>query len=144
MATDIGSLQLPLSTRLLIDGEEGPATGGEEFYRENPADNRQVVTAAAKGSAEDARAAIDAARRAFDSNTENWIYNYKLREQVLYRTAQLIREHAPRLAEVVSLEVGMPIRQAIPTWPPPPTFLSFTPVWRVSFTVNASPCPPGP
>ncbi|MCH7713306.1 MAG: aldehyde dehydrogenase [Chloroflexi bacterium] len=114
MATDIGSLQLPLSTRLLIDGEEGPATGGEEFYRENPADNRQVATAAAKGSAEDARAAIDAARRAFDSNTQNWIYNYKLREQVLYQTAQLIREHAPRLAEVVSLEVGMPIRQAIP------------------------------
>ena len=40
MATDIGSLQLPLSSRLLIDGEEGPARGGEEFYRENPADTR--------------------------------------------------------------------------------------------------------
>ena len=113
MATDIGSLQIPLSSLLLINGEEGPATGGEKFYRENPADTRQVATAAAKGSAEDARAAIDAARRAFDSNIDNWIYNYKLREQVLYRTAQLIRENAARLAEVVSLEVGMPIRQAI-------------------------------
>ncbi|PKB63798.1 MAG: aldehyde dehydrogenase [SAR202 cluster bacterium Io17-Chloro-G2] len=114
MATNNGSLQLPLPTRLLIDGEEGPAAGGEEFYRENPADTRQVATAAAKGSADDARAAIDAARRAFDSNTDNWIYNYKLREQVLYRTAQLLREHTARLAEIVSLEVGMPIRQAIP------------------------------
>ena len=114
MATSNGTLQIPLSSLLLIDGEEGPAAGGEEFYRENQADTRQVATAAAKGSADDARAAIDAARRAFDSNTENWIYNYKLREQVLYRTAQLLRENTPRLAEIVSLEVGMPIRQAIP------------------------------
>ncbi|PKB79295.1 MAG: aldehyde dehydrogenase [SAR202 cluster bacterium Io17-Chloro-G9] len=114
MPTDYGSLQTPLSSLLLIDGEEGPASGGEDFYREDPADTRQVATAAAKGSAEDARAAIDAARRAFDGNTENWIYNYKLREQVLYRTAQLIRENTSHLAEVVSLEVGMPIRQAIP------------------------------
>jgi betaine-aldehyde dehydrogenase len=114
MTSDGYSLQLPLSCPLIINGEEGPATGGKQFRRENPADTRQVATMAAQGSLEDARAGIAAARQAFDSNASNWIYNYKLREQVLFRTAQLIREHADRLARVVSLEVGMPIRQAVP------------------------------
>jgi betaine-aldehyde dehydrogenase len=108
------SIKLPLSCPLIINGEEGPATGGKQFRRENPADTRQVATMAAQGSLEDVRAGIAAARQAFDSNASNWIYNYKLREQVLFRTAQLIREHADRLARVVSLEVGMPIRQAVP------------------------------
>ena len=72
------------------------------------------ATAAAQGSAADMRAAIDGAREAFDKNIDNWISNYKLREQVLYRTAQLLRDNASRLAQVVSLEVGMPMRQAAP------------------------------
>ncbi len=114
MSLTEASLQLPLSAPLIISGEEGEATGGYVFERENPADTRQVATAAAQGSVEDVRAAIDAAREAFDTNTNNWVYNYKLREQVLLRTAQLIRENADRLARVVSLEVGMPMRQAVP------------------------------
>ncbi|MCY4366388.1 MAG: aldehyde dehydrogenase family protein [Chloroflexi bacterium] len=108
------SIELPLSCPLLINGEEGAATGGGEFQRENPANTRQVATVAAQGTLEDARAGIEAARRAFDSNTGNWLNNYKLREQVLYRTAQLMRENSDRLAQVVSLEVGMPMRQAVP------------------------------
>ncbi len=114
MTSEDYSLRLPLSCPLIINGEEGPATGGKQFRRENPADTRQVATMAAQGSLEDVRAGIAAARQAFDSNASNWIYNYKLREQALFRTAQLIREHADRLARVVSLEVGMPIRQAMP------------------------------
>ena len=114
MSSDNNRLQLPLTSDLIINGEEGKATGGQVFNRENPADTRQVATVAAQGSVEDVRAAIDAARDAFDQNVENWIYNYKLREQVLFRTAQLIRENADRLSRVVSLEVGMPMRQAVP------------------------------
>ncbi len=108
------SIELPLSCPLLIYGEEGTATGGAEFHRENPANTQQVATVAAQGTLEDARAGIDAARRAFDGNAGNWLNNYKLREQVLFRTAQLMRENADRLAQVVSLEVGMPMRQAVP------------------------------
>ena len=44
------SIQLPLSCPLIINGEEGPATGGKQFRRENPADTRQVSTMAAQGS----------------------------------------------------------------------------------------------
>jgi betaine-aldehyde dehydrogenase len=108
------SLRLPLYCPLVIAGDEGRAASGRQFARENPADFREVATRAEQGTVGDARAAIDAARAAFDGNTGNWIYNYKLREQVLFRTARLIREHADRLARVVSLEVGMPMRQAIP------------------------------
>src|SRR2546426_2757989 len=111
---DAEPLPLPLSCPLVINGEEGKASSGRKFSRENPADFRQVATIAEEGTQEDARAAIDAARVAFDSNVGNWIYNYKLREQVLLRTAQLIRANADRLARVVSLEVGMPMRQAAP------------------------------
>src|SRR2546425_6616186 len=104
----------PLYCPLIVKGEEGRATSGRTFARENRADVRRTATIAELGTQEDARAAIDAARTAFDTNAGNWIYNYKLREQTLYRTAQLIRENADRLARVVSLEVGMPMRQAVP------------------------------
>jgi betaine-aldehyde dehydrogenase len=114
MAADDDSVRLPLYCPLVINGEEGKAANGQQFKRENPADMRQLATIAEQGTAEDARAAIDAARVAFDSNVGNWIYNYKLREQALFRTARLIRDNADRLARVVSLEVGMPIRQAVP------------------------------
>src|SRR5499425_178677 len=113
MAT-VDSLPLPLYCPLIVNGEEGKAASGRQFKRENPADVRQVATIAEQGTQQDSRAAIDAARTAFDGNVGNWIYNYKLREQVLFRTARLIREHADRLARVVSLEVGMPMRQAVP------------------------------
>jgi betaine-aldehyde dehydrogenase len=114
MAADSDVLKLPLSCPILINGEEGKAASGRQFARENPADFREVATRAEEGTQEDARAAIDAARTAFDRNVDNWIYNYKLREQVLARSARLIRDHADRLARVVSLEVGMPMRQAVP------------------------------
>ena len=114
MAADDDSFRLPLYCPLIINGEEGKAASGRQFSRENPADIRQVATIAEQGTQEDARAAIDAARAAFDSNVGNWIYNYKLREQALFRTARLIRDNADRLARVVSLEVGMPMRQAVP------------------------------
>ena len=108
------SLMLPLACPLLIDGREGTASGGREFTRENPADSGQTATVAAQGSAEDARAAIEAARRAYDGNAGGWRNNYKLREQALFQTAQRMRDNADRLARVVSLEVGMPLRQAVP------------------------------
>src|SRR5882672_7231052 len=100
---DAETLALPLSCPLVINGEEGKAASGRKFSRENPADFRQVATVAEEGTQEDARAAIDAARTAFDSNAGNWIYNYKLREQALMRTAGLIRANADRLARVVGM-----------------------------------------
>src|SRR6185436_6315426 len=101
---DDDSLQLPLYCPLIVNGEEGKASSGRQFQRESPADIRQVATIAEQGTQQDARAAIDAARTAFDSNVDNWIYNGKFREQVLFRTARMLRDNADRLARVVSLE----------------------------------------
>src|SRR3989475_4033566 len=111
---DAETLPLPLYCPLVINGEEGKAASGRKFNRENPADFRQLATVAEEGTEEDARAAIDAAPPAFDSHVGNWIYNSKLREQVLLRAAQLTRANADRRARVVRLEVGMPMRQAVP------------------------------
>src|SRR5262245_40942731 len=79
MAADDKSTELPLYCPLLINGEEGKASDGRRFSRENPADVREVATIAEQGTQADARAAIDAGRVAFDSNVGNWIYNYKQR-----------------------------------------------------------------
>ncbi len=107
-------ITLPLRARLIINGEEGSSSNGNQFARENPAKNSETATMADEATIEDARAAIDAAREAFDSDKDNWVSDYKLRERVLYQTAQLVRANTPRLAKVVSLEVGMPMRQAVP------------------------------
>src|SRR5262245_48922091 len=114
MATEREGRRLPPYCPLIADGEAGKAASGRQCARENPANVHEVATVAEEGTQEDARAAIDAARAAFDSNAGNWIYNGKLREQVLTRTARLVRDNADRLARVVSLEVGMPMRQATP------------------------------
>ena len=111
MAQD--SVQIPLSCNLIIDGVEGRSSSGKQFSRENPADFRQTVTVAEEGDESDIRAAIDAARHAFDDNVDNWVNNYKLRERVLFRVGELIRANADRLAAIVRLEVGMPKRQAV-------------------------------
>ena len=113
MTTTEGPLQLPLKCPLVINGEEGTASTGKLFDRENPADYRQTVTTAEEGDAGDMRSAIDAARTAFDNNSGNWVNNYKLREKALYQTGELIRANAKELAAIVRLEVGMPERQAV-------------------------------
>ena len=104
--------QQPMQCPLVINGREMEASGGRRFSRENPANVNQVVTEAAEATAEDMRDAILASRRAFDTNTEGWVTNYKLRERVLFKAGELIRQNAERLADVVRLEVGMPARQA--------------------------------
>lgn len=103
-----------LAARLIINGEELNASSGKTFFRENPANFEQRVTVAEEGTVDDMRSAIDAARDVFDSNRNSWVSDYKLREKVLWEVARLLREDTERMAKVVSLEVGMPMRQAIP------------------------------
>src|SRR5256885_6825205 len=93
MAPHDDSFRLPLYCPLIVNGEEGKAASGRQFKRENPADVRQVATIAEQGTLEDARAAIDASRTAFDGNVDNWIYNYKLREQADRKSTRLNSSH---------------------------------------------------
>ena len=66
--------------RLLIDGALVPAAGGATYETINPA-TEEVLGAAADASVDDARRAIAAARRAFD--TTEWSRDHGIRKVVL-------------------------------------------------------------
>ncbi|MFM7204742.1 MAG: aldehyde dehydrogenase family protein [Myxococcota bacterium] len=107
-------LTLPMRVGAIIQNEQVLFSNGPYSNRENPADVREVVTTADEGSRELTRSAIASARHAFNRDIKGWVSNANLREQVLRQTAVLMRANAKRLAAVVSLEVGMPMRQALP------------------------------
>ena len=53
MTLDRKSLALPLKTRLIIDGEEGAASDGRTFERENPANASETVTVSVRATVDD-------------------------------------------------------------------------------------------
>jgi aldehyde dehydrogenase (NAD+)/betaine-aldehyde dehydrogenase len=95
----------------LINGEAQPATTGETFERKSPADGSLVETIA-WGGVEDARRAIDAARAAFDAGA--WPNApAKDRATVLRKIATRMRDKQQPLGELLSREVGKPVRMAV-------------------------------
>ncbi len=90
-----------------IDGGWVPSSG-EAFESRDPATGELVATATAS-TLDDVSAAIDAARRAFD--TTDWPATAgKARSAILYELARLLREEQQGLAELVAREMGKPIR----------------------------------
>jgi acyl-CoA reductase-like NAD-dependent aldehyde dehydrogenase len=75
----------------------------------NPS-NGEVLGRFADGGAQEARAAIAAARRAFDTGT--WASDRNARAAALYELAQRIEERASRLAVSLAREMGKVITQA--------------------------------
>ncbi|HKM51108.1 MAG TPA: aldehyde dehydrogenase family protein [Candidatus Bathyarchaeia archaeon] len=104
----------PNRALLIINGEEMKSSAGTQLTRENPADSRRIVTVAEEASRDDTAHAVETAREAFDKDSTNWTKDFKLRTRVLNKTAELIRENSLLLARVISLENGMPMRQAKP------------------------------
>ncbi|WP_425090655.1 aldehyde dehydrogenase family protein [Tropicimonas sp. S265A] len=94
--------------RHLIDGQWLSGTG--TFTRESPAHGTRV-TRAALGTEADAKAAIAAARAAFDDGRWSTLPG-KERAAVLDRTAALIERDIDRIAQLETLESGKPITQA--------------------------------
>lgn len=91
---------------LLIDGQWRPSLSGEVFDIENPATGA-VIARAAKGGAADIDAAVQAARRSFDSR----IWRDKTgaeRSRILWDYASLIEEHLDELIALEILDNGMP------------------------------------
>lgn len=108
------SVVLPMRVGAVIGGEVHSSESGPKMHRENPANVTEIVTVADEGDRTMVRSAIDSARHAFDRDVKGWVSNPGMREQVLRKTADLMRRSSTRLAQAVSLEVGMPMRQAIP------------------------------
>jgi acyl-CoA reductase-like NAD-dependent aldehyde dehydrogenase len=99
------------SFELLLAGNSRGATGGQVFERVNPADG-SVAGIFANGTAEDAEAAISAARKAFDAG--GWPQTpARVRYEILSRTASLIEKNANALAMRMVLESGKPLRTAL-------------------------------
>ena len=102
---------LQIDTRPLIAGERVEGRGGATFQTLNPATGEPVAEYPEAG-ADLVQRAVAAARSAFE--TGQWSGRpIAERAAVIESWASLIREHAETLALMDSLEMGMPIAQAV-------------------------------
>lgn len=93
---------------LWLNGEERPAQSGAVFQRTNPFDG-SVAATFANGDQSDANAAIEIARKSFD--TGPWPRSSaRTRYQVLMRFAQILSDRAREMAERMVVESGKPIK----------------------------------
>jgi aldehyde dehydrogenase (NAD+) len=95
--------------RMFINGERVWARAGTTLGAIDPA-TAEVFARVAQGDKADVDAAVDAARTAFEAG---WAGLPPVRRvRILNRLAGLLREHNRELAELESLDVGKPLRQA--------------------------------
>ncbi|QLK05413.1 5-carboxymethyl-2-hydroxymuconate semialdehyde dehydrogenase [Priestia megaterium] len=96
--------------KLFINGEYVDALSGQTFDTFNPATNEKLASVA-NGGTEDAKRAIDAAQRAFESGI--WS-NMPVEERsaILCKMADLIMEKVDELAYLETLDVGKPIKES--------------------------------
>ena len=95
-------------TQLYIDGRWNPAMAGGTIDIIDPA-TEEPVTRAAQADADDVKAAIDAAQKAFESWKRVAAWE---RSKVLRKTARLVAERADAIARQLTLETGNPLAQA--------------------------------
>jgi succinate-semialdehyde dehydrogenase/glutarate-semialdehyde dehydrogenase len=97
-----------MHTACFIDGAFVPARSGRAFPVRNPATDAEIAHVA-DGSADDARAAVDAAARAFPA----WKSLAAIeRAKHLRRLAELMHRDVDRLADLCSQECGKPLAEA--------------------------------
>jgi aldehyde dehydrogenase (NAD+) len=96
----------PGERRLLIDGKLVEASGGATFDNVNPA-TEEVLGPVADGTAADMEAAVDAARRAFD--TTDWGQDHKFRQHCLYQLQAALEAEREALRSELVAEVGCPV-----------------------------------
>ncbi len=94
---------------LFIAGDERP-TGPDVVDRHSPATG-QLVASYTEGTREDAQAAVEAARSAFDTGTWPHLPGQE-RSRVLGRLAALMQRDSERLARIEAEETGKPLRLA--------------------------------
>ncbi len=95
--------------QLYIDGRLQDSEDESKFPVYNPATN-EVIAHAAKGNAEDAKAAIDAAEEAFDKWSET---PPPQRAEVLFKVGEMIREQREELARILTLEEGKALKESL-------------------------------
>jgi aldehyde dehydrogenase (NAD+) len=99
----------PREGKLFIDGKWRSAADGGTFEVINPADE-SPVGAAADATAQDVSDAVSAARTAFDATT--WATDTGFRRRCLQQLSAGLQAAAGDLAEMATLEAGIPVSQA--------------------------------
>ena len=98
------------ANRLFINGEWVASSSGETFEVRNPA-NGEVIALAAKGTREDTKRAIEAARYAFDEG--GWGESKaRDRAELLWKVADLIEARAEEFAQTDTRNNGKPLRES--------------------------------
>jgi len=92
--------------RLLIDGKLVDAAGGVTFDNVNPA-TEEVLGPTADGTPADMAAAVEAARRAFD--TTDWSRDHALRQRCLLQLQAALEAEREALRSELVAEVGCPV-----------------------------------
>jgi len=93
---------------MLIDGEQVQALSGRVDVIYNPA-SQEPVGEVPVGSRQDARLALQAARRAFPAWSET---SCQKRAEILHEAADLVRERTDRIARLLTQEQGKPLKNA--------------------------------
>lgn len=96
--------------KMFIDGSWVESSSGGAFDVVNPATERKICSVA-EGTLHDARAAIDAARSAFDRGVWAGLAPAE-RARAIWKLADLVEEHADGLARLESTNVGKTIKYA--------------------------------
>jgi betaine-aldehyde dehydrogenase len=92
-----------------VAGEWVEASSGRRFASYNPASGEEVATAPLSDRA-DAAMAARTARDAFEGS--QWAEDPSLRSRILWRWAQALESQAERLARILTLENGKPLRES--------------------------------
>ena len=95
------------SNGILINGEWKESSSGETFQSVNPA-NKKLIGEFQKGTAEDVKAAVDAAEDALEKWSDT---PAPKRGEILFKAAELLREDKERLAQLVTQEMGKVIAE---------------------------------
>lgn len=104
----------PAATREIahfIGGESAPASNGSTFESHDPHDG-SLLAIVARGSAEDGKRAIAAARQAFDSGAWPRMAP-KERAKILHAVADAVDAHREELADLETRDAGKTITQSL-------------------------------
>ena len=93
---------------LFLSGRWTPASGDRRMSVLNPA-TEEILTEVADADESDARAAVEAARRAQDPWSRT---PARVRSEILYRAHQLTLDRTEELALLMTLEMGKPLQEA--------------------------------
>src|SRR5699024_2918444 len=97
--------------QLFINGQFVNSADGKTFETVNPATGDKLATVSEAGK-EDVDAAVNAARKAFDSGPWSKISAAE-RSRLIYKLADLMEEHKEELAQLDTLDNGKPINETM-------------------------------